>query len=325
MPEVTVVDVVALAVVAILSAAAAWIVRGMRCAKEKRAVNAGWKDQSEAQKSENDRLLSQNTSLMQQVNQYQASNSDARARSRDLADALREATEARDGLQRQLKETRSKLERATSQRDALRNEAASHDVRQRAIVDELNARDERIARLRRDVENWHERVPPLVERYRLRDREAQELEAELERARARITELEGAWQRSDETRLEPMDAPPGTLDASNDQYEETSHQDMTGFDDQPLMADGFETYPGSYSRLDGAPPRDDLKRIRGVGPAIEKILNELGFYRFDQIANLTHDDIARISERLHGFGSRIERDDWAGQARTLQSDESERP
>ena len=64
--------------------------------------------------------------------------------------------------------------------------------------------------------------------------------------------------------------------------------------------------------------RDDLKLIKGIGPAIEKTLNELGIFRYDQIADMSEYDIERVARRLRGFRSRIYREDWIGQARDLQ-------
>jgi NADH-quinone oxidoreductase subunit E len=63
---------------------------------------------------------------------------------------------------------------------------------------------------------------------------------------------------------------------------------------------------------------DDLKRINGIGPSIEKTLHELGIYHFRQIAEFTPDNIAWIDQRLR-FRGRIEREDWVGQARQLAS------
>ena len=65
--------------------------------------------------------------------------------------------------------------------------------------------------------------------------------------------------------------------------------------------------------------RDDLKCIKGIGPAIEKTLNELGIFLLSQIAEMTEYDIDRVASRLKGFRSRIYREDWIGQARDLQS------
>jgi predicted flap endonuclease-1-like 5' DNA nuclease len=64
--------------------------------------------------------------------------------------------------------------------------------------------------------------------------------------------------------------------------------------------------------------KDDLKQIKGVGPVIEKTLNELGICLFSQIAEMGEHEIDRVAQRLKGFRSRIYREDWIGQARDLQ-------
>ena len=61
---------------------------------------------------------------------------------------------------------------------------------------------------------------------------------------------------------------------------------------------------------------DDLKKISGVGPKLEGVLNELGFWHFDQIAGWTADEIAWVDSRLK-FKGRIARDNWMAQAAEL--------
>lgn len=39
---------------------------------------------------------------------------------------------------------------------------------------------------------------------------------------------------------------------------------------------------------------DDLKIIKGIGPVIERKLNEAGIFTFDQLGRLTPDDLRRI-------------------------------
>jgi NADH-quinone oxidoreductase subunit E len=65
---------------------------------------------------------------------------------------------------------------------------------------------------------------------------------------------------------------------------------------------------------DGKP--DDLKKIKGVGPKIEGILNELGVYHFDQIAGWDEANKAWVDTRLK-FKGRIDREDWIAQAKLL--------
>ena len=62
---------------------------------------------------------------------------------------------------------------------------------------------------------------------------------------------------------------------------------------------------------------DDLKEIEGIGPAIEKLVNGLGFYHFDQIAAWTDEDAATVDAELRTFKGRIARDKWVAQARII--------
>ena len=70
---------------------------------------------------------------------------------------------------------------------------------------------------------------------------------------------------------------------------------------------------------------DDLKLIKGVGPVIERTLNDLGIYQFNQIAEMSEFDIDRVAQQLKGFRSRIYREDWVGQARNLQHQKNTDP
>lgn len=62
---------------------------------------------------------------------------------------------------------------------------------------------------------------------------------------------------------------------------------------------------------------DDLQLIKGVGPALEQLLNEVGVWHFDQIAAWKARDIAFVDGRMEGFRGRITRDEWVKQARVL--------
>lgn len=62
--------------------------------------------------------------------------------------------------------------------------------------------------------------------------------------------------------------------------------------------------------------KDDLKKIKGVGPKIEVTLNDLGIFHFKQIADWNRQTVARVDEAL-SFKGRIDREKWVSQARTL--------
>lgn len=60
---------------------------------------------------------------------------------------------------------------------------------------------------------------------------------------------------------------------------------------------------------------DDLKKIHGIGPVMERMLNELGITHYRQIAAFTREDIERVATEIDTFPGRIDRDDWLGGAK----------
>jgi NADH-quinone oxidoreductase subunit E len=62
---------------------------------------------------------------------------------------------------------------------------------------------------------------------------------------------------------------------------------------------------------------DDLKLIWGVGPKLEKMLNAMGVWHFDQIAAWGKSELSWVDERLEGFKGRAARDEWVKQSKKL--------
>lgn len=65
---------------------------------------------------------------------------------------------------------------------------------------------------------------------------------------------------------------------------------------------------------------DDLQEIEGIGPALEKLVNGMGFFHFDQIAAWTEADVALVDAEMKTFKGRIARDKWVEQARIIVSE-----
>ena len=78
--------------------------------------------------------------------------------------------------------------------------------------------------------------------------------------------------------------------------------------------------PKKATKAEAAPAAaagaDDLKKLSGVGPALEKKLLAAGVTTFAQIAAWSPEDVAAIDEQL-SFKGRIEREGWIEQAKEL--------
>ncbi|QIA22131.1 NADH dehydrogenase [Mesorhizobium sp. AA22] len=66
----------------------------------------------------------------------------------------------------------------------------------------------------------------------------------------------------------------------------------------------------------------NLRRLIGIGPANERLLNGLGVTTYAQIAAWTAADVERIEETLN-FDGRIERERWIEQAKLLAAGDEE--
>ena len=80
---------------------------------------------------------------------------------------------------------------------------------------------------------------------------------------------------------------------------------------QPEARSGFEPLSGPRGVA------DDLKKLAGVSPAIEKLLNDLGVFHFWQIAELAPDDAHKIGEEV-GLPGRVE--GWIAQAKQFTAE-----
>jgi large subunit ribosomal protein L19 len=77
-----------------------------------------------------------------------------------------------------------------------------------------------------------------------------------------------------------------------------------------------ETFKG-FTSPKGEP--DDLKLIPGITPELETKLNKLGLIKFEQIANLSDDEITKLDETLE-LNGQIENGDWTAKAVALMAE-----
>lgn len=83
-------------------------------------------------------------------------------------------------------------------------------------------------------------------------------------------------------------------------------------DDAPVAAEG----PSNG----GSAAADDLRRITGVGPALEHALRSEGITTYRELALLDEQAIRELGDRRPRLVNRLRRDDWVAQARRLHQD-----
>jgi predicted flap endonuclease-1-like 5' DNA nuclease len=119
-------------------------------------------------------------------------------------------------------------------------------------------------------------------------------------------------KRKDEERAARRAAAASARDANADASASSSENSAN------VAADANAAGDENRPRADDKPaaPADDLKLIKGVGPANEKALNDLGVRRFAQIADWSPGNARWVAESL-SFPGRIERERWVDQSKLL--------
>lgn len=84
---------------------------------------------------------------------------------------------------------------------------------------------------------------------------------------------------------------------------------------KPAAAKATEVKPAA-PKAGKAAAGGDLKKLSGVGPALEKKLIAAGVTSLEQVAAWTKADVTKIDEEL-SFKGRIEREGWIAQAKEL--------
>ena len=62
---------------------------------------------------------------------------------------------------------------------------------------------------------------------------------------------------------------------------------------------------------------DDLKKINGVGPVFEQELNDRGIHTYQQLIDLSADEIGKLDDEIDGVTREMIEDDWIPQAKEL--------
>lgn len=71
-----------------------------------------------------------------------------------------------------------------------------------------------------------------------------------------------------------------------------------------------QSRPPAWVMVQPFGPRDDLQRLEGVDPSLERMLNRLGIYHFHQIARFEALDVEWLVEHVDGVPERTIRDSW---------------
>ena len=220
---------------------------------------------------------------------------------------------------------------------ALENEVAAYPVRPRA--DEPIATEPPAPPAQEDAEPVEEELARLRWRNRFLEGRLAYFEGDAESVADELAAEEDALDDADDllgAEASPDLAVEEMQDEEDAAEDDDDFEDDDAFDDEEdegaqaaetilgrleaddAIADADELVPARPLALDGPVEGtpDDLTLIGGIGPRIQDVLNSLGIFHYDQIADWSAENIAWIDDYLN-FNGRVKREGWVEQAAVL--------
>jgi len=258
----------------------------------------------------------------------------------------------REQLQAQQDKLRASAERLRAQRNELAGKLAAAEQQIDSLTTQLARRAEQVAALRREQQQ-----PAPAEDGSGAAQELNLLRIERDELLARLQRLQAETEGRSENAAPPADesgarAERGELRerlaaserarrqaegrlAERDRQIEELRQEVESWKHRlaPLARQlqkqreiiRRQAQPAPSSQPAGL-PRDDLQRIRGIGPALERRLRAQGIHSYAQLAAMSERELAALADKLAIATALPMRDEWVRQARELAGfDPSETP
>ncbi len=239
----------------------------------------------------------------------------------DLNDKLRKSTTGSES------ETGS-LQKRSAELESLTGQAGERE----SLIAKLRLQLSELAPLTLEVQSREARIREFDNLIKSRDSELVQLNAHNQELAAKLQTLSA----EKESELAPLRLQVREIAGLNKQVEESNRLAATVREkDQEIarlrarttelemMAREVKESKANVSAASAMPPsnneKDDLKKIFGIGPVLEKLLNSHGIYCFQQIAEWKQEDVQHYDHLLEDFRGRIVRDDWVSGASEEQA------
>ena len=260
-------------------------------------------------------------------------------------------------LRKSLKASREELEEAKEQNRQLREQLELKEADLQRLKYEINEGRDKVSRLESERSRFYNEAKKFREDLIESEAAKEQLEGQLSEIQTQNELLKAdVTQKDDETddlaQLQSVYlATKRRVSALEDQVEalRQENQNLRNFTDADGIADipagGMTREPAAGDEFVESEPeirtgkedtvigqkidledrqKDDLTLIDGIGPFLEKKLNETGIFTYEQLATLSQEQIPQLTRAIGHIPGRIERDDWVGQAGQLAGQPRER-
>ena len=231
---------------------------------------------------------------------------------RDLDAKVQEERDLRSAA---VADWQSRHQEAVNLGDAARNRISALETDLDALRRDLQDKAERAAQVEGRIERGAEEVRRLQEAAAGHSAEKDAVIAQLQKG---LTEREGELAKVRE-RMGELEAQLAVrseaVERCSDECDRLRAENAALHGRHRKMEPKPAEQPSPPSLFAAAPVKDDLKKISGVGPKLERLLNQMQIFNFRQIASWSEQEIDSVQAKLHEFPGRIRRDDWVAGAK----------
>lgn len=334
---------ICLLIAALIGAFVGWFLRHWSARREIAEQDGFWREKLESTHADHQSIVGALTSDLTRETEAHA---EAESKIKELDAALGAKEIVVGGLEEEAASLRAR-------RTELDRLVADRDTELQSLTDKLERLDERSGTLSRELEGRNGRIVELEAQLKEQTQHGEEADRKLERAdesllriRNELEQAKAQTERLERTvteRESELTARGIELEQANQRVEQLTDDceqqgkkaaalERTVRDQRQQVADLEQALEVARAPAEDQVVRignvtifparpevvDDLKEISGIGPTLERTLNELGIYQFRQIATWHAEEIGWVSDNLDVFKGRIERDQWVAQARQLQ-------
>ncbi len=295
---------------------------------------------AEAAKAKLNNMTEELNQLRNKANQLEAANAKINSLTTEMAQLKGQAGDA-NTLRTQLNEANNKVNQLNAQVGDLNNKMSGFNMQ----INDLNGFKAKWEILNNEKPQWENRAKTLqeeIDRLKAQMQQAKSQQSNNAQLEAKLNELSGYKQKWTVLNAERPEwiSKHNNLDSENTRLRKELEKMRAEMAAKPVAVAApakpatkeekaakaneakskFTAALGTKVKKATAADKDDLKLISGVGPFIEKKLNAIGIYTFEQVSQFDNDLVQVVNDAIEFFPGRILRDDWVGQAAKLHQD-----
>jgi len=165
--------------------------------------------------------------------------------------------------------------------------------------------------LREVLQRMKKQIGMLRGEHKQAEQKIQQLTVQLKKARVAIDALNNR-KKAAESELQNLRTQQAAIDTAVDNVSPAPQESTASSAER--VNEASDPLEDTHTDLEAA---DDLKKLPGIGPTLERKFNQQGIFRYEQIAELSEQELNKLMKQMSARTSKAKRKVWPAEARRL--------